>query len=85
MEATPMTYTELNNMSAGWGFTLGSIAGDMKNNAKWCLTKKEFKTAQVSERELNQIMFWAAKEGIELKVSIDIASYFKQCGGVYEF
>lgn len=68
-----MTYTDLNNISAGWGFTLGSIAGDMKNNAKWCTSKREFAKAQVTDKEIETIMFWARKEGIDLKVALDIA------------
>lgn len=68
-----MTYTELNNMSAGWGFTLGSICGDMERNARFCYTKKAFKTAQVTDLEIETVMFWARKEGIDLKGALDLA------------
>ncbi len=70
-----MTYTELNNMSGRWGFTLGSICGDMKNNAKWCMTKREFAKAQVTEREIETVMFWAKKDGVEAKVAGDLAHF----------
>lgn len=68
-----MTYAELSMASAGWGFTLGSIAGDIVNNAKWCYTKKAYKTAKVTDYEIEQIMFWANKEGIGSKVSLAIS------------
>jgi hypothetical protein len=68
-----MTYTELSRMSAGWGFTLGSIAGDMVNTARWGYTKAAFKKAKVTEREIETLRFWAAKEGRELPVALDVA------------
>jgi hypothetical protein len=68
-----MTYTELNLMSGKWGFTLGSIAGDMMRNAKWGMTKKAFATAQVSDHDIETLMFWAKREGVDLTVALDIA------------
>ncbi len=67
-----MTYTELDQKSGAWGFTLGSICGDMLNNAKWSMTKKAFKTAQVTERDLETVMSSATKEGIEVRVKADL-------------
>lgn len=68
-----MTYNELMMASAGWGFELGSIAMDIVNNAKWGYTKKAYKVAKVTDYEIEQIMFWAKRRGVDLKVSLDIA------------
>ena len=68
-----MTYAELNMMSAGWGFELGSIAGDIVNNAKWGYTKRAYAKAKVTDHEIEQLMLWARKLGVDLKVALDIA------------
>ena len=72
-EINHMTYTELNITSGAWGFTLGSICGDMRNNARYCMTKREFAKAKVSDKDIETIMFWAKKEGIGIRVAADLA------------
>jgi hypothetical protein len=61
-------------MSAGWGFVLSSIVGDMVSSAKWGYTKSAYKTAKVTDHEIETLMFWARKEGIEQKVSLALGA-----------
>lgn len=67
-----MTYGQLSMMSAGWGFTLGSIVGDMVSSAKWGYTKRAYKTAQVTAHEIETLKFWFAKEGKQFPAALNI-------------
>lgn len=69
-----MTYSELSKIKTS-GFTTNHVIYDVVNNGRACYTKKAFKTAEVSESEIEKIMVWARKEGCEGITLAQIAFY----------
>jgi len=57
-----MTYAELSKIKTS-GFTTNHVIDDIVNNGRACFTPTAFKTAKVSDCEIESIMFWARKEG----------------------
>lgn len=67
-----MTYNELSKIKTT-GFTTNHVIDDVVNNGRACYTKAAFKNAIVSSHDIEKIMFWARKEGVDLSFAIDVA------------
>jgi hypothetical protein len=62
-EIKEMTYTELSTMKTT-GFNTNHVIDDVVNNARFSYTKKAFKTAEVTEYEMQKIREAAQNEGL---------------------